>query len=266
MPDFTEFKQRAAVAWSAGAFEEVADSIADVHLALVQALRSSAGDHWLDVGCGAGHVAELAAGAGATVTGIDLSPRLVEVARARATAGGLDVAYSVGDVENLAVDDASFDVVSSSFGMIFAPDPAAAAGELARDTTPGGRLGFTAWTPEGSIGGLLKTFGAFQPPPPDGVGSPLQWGSEEHVRDRLGADFDLSVERRFSRHEEDSLEEFWAAFSQNFGPVRLLLDNLPPERGAALKAAAFEHYGPKTQPDGRMVDEREYLLVTGVRR
>jgi SAM-dependent methyltransferase len=266
MPDFTEFKQRAAVVWSAGAFEEVAESIGDVHLALVEALSPQAGDRWLDVGCGAGHVAELAAGAGATVAGIDLSPRLVEVARARAAAGGFDIAYSVGDVEELAVEDASFDVVSSSFGMIFAPDHAAAAHELARVTRPGGRLGFTAWTPEGSIGDMFKLFAAFQPPPPDGAGSPLQWGSEDYLRDRLGADFDLTVERRISRHQEDSLEEFWAAFSQNFGPVRLLLDNSPPERGAELKAAAFEHYGPKVQPDGRMVDDREYLLVTGLRR
>jgi ubiquinone/menaquinone biosynthesis C-methylase UbiE len=266
MPDFTEFKQRAAIAWSAGAFEEVAQSIADVHVALVDPLAPKAGEEWLDVACGAGNVAELAASAGAHVTGIDISPRLIEVAKERATAGGFHIHYSVGDVENLDVPDAGFDVVSSSFGMIFAPDHAAAAGELARVTRPGGRIGFSAWTPEGSIGAMFKLLGEFQPPPPEGAGAPLQWGTEAHVGEMLGSAFDLTIERRMSHREEDSLDEFWAAYSQNFGPVRLLLENLPPERGADLKAAAFAHYEPKLQPDGGFVDEREYLLVTGIRR
>src|SRR5262249_31477473 len=125
MPDFTEFKERAAAVWSAGAFEEVADHIADVHAALVDALAPEPGDEVLDVGCGAGHAAELAARAGAHVTGIDLSPRLIGVAEARAEAGGLHIHYSVGDAENLDFPAANFDVVSSCFGMIFAPDHAA---------------------------------------------------------------------------------------------------------------------------------------------
>ena len=266
MPDFTEFKQRAAVAWSAGAFEEVADTIADVHAALVDALAPQAGEEFLDVGCGAGNVAQLAAETGAHVTGIDLSPRLIEVAKARAAAGGFHIHYSVGDAENLDVPDASFDVVSSCFGMIFAPDHAAAAGELARVTRPGGRLGFSAWTPEGSAGEMFRFFGQYQPPPPEGAGAPLQWGTDEHVQQLLGGDFDLTIERRISPLESDSLDEAWELFSKNFGPVRMLLDNLPPERAAEFTAAAREHFGRYVQPDGRLVDNREYLLVTGIRR
>ena len=265
MPDFTELKQRAAVAWSAGAFEEIADSIGDVHAVIAEALAPQPGDEWLDVACGAGHVSELAARAGATVTGIDISPRLIDVARARAVSRGLDIDYSVGDAENLDVADACFDAVSSSFGMIFAPDHDAAARELARVTRPGGRLGFSAWTPEGSIGDMLRVFAEFQPPPPLGAGVPLQWGSEEHVHERLGDAFDLKIERRLSRAEEDSLDAFWARFSQNFGPLKLLLDNLPAARAAELEAAALAHHGTKIQPDGRLVDDREYLLVTGIR-
>src|SRR5262249_35219609 len=143
MADFTEFKQRAAVVWSTGAFEEVAEHIADVHLALVEALAPEPGDEFLDVGCGAGNVAQLAAQTGAHVTGIDLSPRLIDVAQSRGNEGGFHIPYSVGDAENLDVDDASFDVVASCFGMIFAPDHAAAAAELARVTREGGRLGFS---------------------------------------------------------------------------------------------------------------------------
>ena len=266
MPDFTEFKQRAAAVWSAGAFEEVAESIADVHSALVDALAPQPGEEFLDVGCGAGNVAELGAQAGAHVTGIDLSPRLIGVAKERAAAGGFHVHYSVGDAENLDVPDASFDVVASCFGLIFAPDHAAAAGELTRVTREGGRLGFSAWTPEGSIGDMFKFFAQYQPPPPEGAGTPLQWGTEGHVRELLGGDFDLTIERRMSHLENDSLDEFWELFSQNFGPVRMLLDNLPPERAAEFSDAAREHYGQHVQPDGRVVDDREYLLVTGIRR
>ncbi len=265
MPDFTEFKQRAAAVWSAGAFEEIADSIGDVHSALVDALAPQAGEEFLDVGCGAGHVAELAAGTGAHVTGIDLSPRLIDVAKARAAAGGFHIHYSVGDAENLDVPDASFDVVSSCFGMIFAPDHAAAASELARVTRAGGRLGFSAWTPVGSIGDMFKFFAQYQPPPPEGAGTPLQWGTDEHVQQLLGGAFDLTIERRMSRLENESLDEFWELFSQNFGPVRMLLDNLPPERKAEFIDAGREHYRRHVQPDGRVVDDREYLLVTGIR-
>jgi SAM-dependent methyltransferase len=266
MPDFTEFKERAAVIWSTGAFEEVAEHIADVHMALVEALAPQAGEEFLDVGCGAGNVAELAARAGAHVTGIDLSPRLIDVAKGRAAAGGFHIHYSVGDAENLDVPDASFDVVSSCFGMIFAPDHAAAAGELARVTRPGGRLGFSAWTPEGSIGEGFRLFAAFQPLPPEGAGTPLQWGTEDHVRELLGGDFDLTIARRISYAEAPSLEEFWASFSQNFGPVRMLLDNLPPDRRAEFEDVSLAFYRTKVQPDGRLVDEREYLLVTGTRK
>jgi len=267
MPDFTEFKQRAAAVWSAGAFEEVAPTLADVHAALIEALAPQPGDEFLDVGCGAGHVAELAAGAGAHVFGIDLSPRLIDVARNRADAAGFHIHYAVGDAENLDAPAASFDVVSSSFGMIFAPDHAAAAGELARVTREGGRLGFSAWTPSGSVGDTFKFLAQYQPPPPEGAGSPLQWGTEDHVRDLLGNAFDLTIERRMSYLENASLDEAWEMFSENFGPVRMLLDNLPPERAAEFADAAREHLSRHVQADGRVVDEsREYLLVTGLRK
>ena len=266
MTDFTELKQRHAAVWSAGAFEDVAPSIRDMHEAIVHVLAPQAGDRWLDVGCGAGHMAELAAGAGARVTGIDLSPRLIDVARARADAGGFDIEYRVGDAESLDVEDASFDIVASSVGMIFAPDHDRAAGELARVTRPGGRLGFSAWTPEGRVGDMFRMLRGFQPPPPEGAGTPLQWGSEEHVRAQLGDAFELRIERRVSRGEENSADEAAAVFAASFGPVRTLRDSLPPERASELEQALRDYFRGAARPDGRVVDEREYLLVTGVRR
>jgi ubiquinone/menaquinone biosynthesis C-methylase UbiE len=266
MADFTELKQRQAAVWSAGAFEEVADSIHDMHVALVGTLDPQPGDRWLDVGCGAGNLAELAAGAGASVTGIDLSPRLIDVAKARARRGGYQIEYRVGDAENLDLEDASFDKVTSSVGMIFAPDHDAVARELARVTKQGGRLAFSAWTPEGTIGEMFRAFAPFQPPPPPGAGAPVMWGREEYVREKLGDAFELSIEWRISRQEEASPEQAWEYFAPRFGPVKTLLDNLDGERRAEFEEAARAHWEKARQPDGRYVDEREYLLVTGTRR
>ncbi len=266
MPDFTQLKQMQAVVWSAGAFEDVAESIHDMHVVLVEALDPQPGDRWLDVGSGAGNLAELAAGAGARVTGIDLSPRLVEVATARAEAGGYGIEYRVGDAEKLDVEDASFDKVTSSVGMIFAPDHDAAAAELARVTRPGGRLAFSAWTPEGTVGEMFTVFGAFQPPLPDGAGKPVDWGSESYVREKLGEAFDLSIERRISHWEDESPEHAWEYFAPRFGPVKMMLDNLDPERRAEFEQLARAHFEQGRQPDGSYVDDREYLLVTGTRR
>jgi ubiquinone/menaquinone biosynthesis C-methylase UbiE len=267
MTDFAELKARAAAAWSNGAFEEVADTLADMHATLVHTIGPRHGERWLDLGCGAGNVAELAAGAGAEVTGIDLSPRLVEVAKARAAAGGYDIAYSVGDAEHLAgIDDLRFDVVVSSVGMIFAPDHEAVAREVARVIRPGGRLGFTAWTPEGSVGAMFKLNAQFMPPPPEGAGGPVQWGSERYVRERLASTFELRIERRISTWEGASLEKEWAKFSQAFGPVKTMLENLPPGRAHEFEQAMLDLMARNVQDDGHLRDDREYLLVTGIRR
>ena len=266
MPDFTQLKQMQSAAWSAGAFEEVAETIRDMHVALAEAVHPQPGERVLDVGSGAGNLAELLAAAGADVTGIDLSPRLVGVAQERAAAGAYEIDYRVGDAENLDVDDASFDKVVSSVGMIFAPDHDAVAHEFARVTRPGGRLVFSAWTPEGTIGEMFRTLAPFQPPLPPGAGVPLMWGEEGYVRGKLGEAFDLSIERRISCQEEESPEYAWEVFSTRFGPTKMLLDNLDAERREEFKDAMLGLMRKRIQPDGRFVDEREYLLVTGNRR
>lgn len=266
MPDFAELKQRHAALWSAGAFEEVAPGIRDVHETLVEALGPHPGELWLDVGCGAGNLAELAAGAGASVTGIDLSPRLVEVAKERAAAEGYEIDYRVGDAESLDVGDASFDVVVSCFAAIFAPDHERVARELGRVCRSGGRLGLATWTPEGSVGELFRSLAPFQPPPPPGAGSPLAWGDEDYLRERLAPDFELSIERRISSSEDESVEHAWEVFSTSFGPLRVLLESLDSEQREQLEHAVLELMRRGEQPDGRVVEEREYLLVTGTRR
>jgi ubiquinone/menaquinone biosynthesis C-methylase UbiE len=267
MPEFAELKQRQAAVWSKGAFEECAVTLADMHTTLVEAVGPRPGQRWLDLACGAGHVAELAAGGGATVTGIDISPRLIEVAKERASAGGFQIDYRLGDVEHLVgIDDASFDVVSSSVGVIFAPDQEQAAREIARVTRPGGRLGLTAWTAESTVAAFFQIGARFAPPPPPGAGGPLDWGDEARIRGLLGDAFELTIERRISHWESASLEEEWQEVSTRLGPVVMALEMLPSGPRDEFIRLLRESMERRLQPDGRLVDDREYFLVTGTRR
>jgi ubiquinone/menaquinone biosynthesis C-methylase UbiE len=264
---FEQLKERQAFVWGSGPFEQVADTIADIHRVVVDALVSSEGELWLDVACGTGDLAMVAASAGADVVGVDFAPPLIETAKRRSAERGLAIDYRVGDAENLDLEDASFDVVSSTFGVIFAPDHERAAGELARVTRPGGRLGLATWTPEGGIGDMCTVLAQFQPPPPEGAGAPLDWGRAEYVRELLGDAFDLEIEERTSVLEMPSAEEYWTTFTPAFGPCKTLLDSLD-EDGREEVHRAFvgfleDSFG---SPGGPIAHRREYLLVLGTRR
>ena len=141
------------------------------------------------MGTGTGAVAVRAARAGAKVTGSDLAPALIETAKRLADEEGLEIRYEVGDAEQLPYADGGYDIVSSSFAAIFAPTHTAVARELARVTRSGGRLGLTAWDPEGGIGDSFRLLGRFQPPPPQGAGNPLDWGREAHARELIAEGF-----------------------------------------------------------------------------
>jgi ubiquinone/menaquinone biosynthesis C-methylase UbiE len=264
---FEKLKQRQSFVWGNGDFAQVADTIADVHEQVVAALVPAAGERWLDVACGTGGVTERAAVAGAMATGIDLASALVETAKRRAAAKGLDIDYRVGDCERLdGIEDASYDSVSSTFGVMFAPDHAAAAGELARVTRPGGRLGLSTWIPHGGIGAMFTMTAQFQPPLPDGAGAALDWGRQEHVEQLLGDAFDLSFETRTSTDTAESGEAFWRFYIENFGPVKTLAESLDDERREELHRAWVEFFETKYRSDGAIVYPREWLLVLGTRR
>lgn len=259
-----ELKERHSVMWGAGSFDEVADIIADVHEAVARELGPSPGERWLDLACGTGRVAELAATGGATVVGVDLAPALIETAKERARERGLAIDYRVGDCERLeGIDDASFDVVSSTFGIMFAPDQEAAAAQLARVTRPGGRIGLANWSADGTVGLFFRTMGPFQPAPPPS--NPLHWGDEAHVRGLLGDMFDLAFERRTSPVEWESGQAMWDFMGAKFGPLVTLSASLDPGRRAEL-ARAVIGLGEQLRSGDRIVDSRDYLLVTGTRR
>ncbi len=263
---FEELKQKQGEMWGSGPYQNVADTIADIHELVIERLGPKPGEEWLDVACGTGAIAERAARAGATVTGVDLAPVLVETAKARADEQGLEIDYRVGDCENLKdFENASFDVVTSICGAMFAPDHAASARELTRVTRPGGRLALVNWRPEGGMGRMFAMMKPFQPPAPDGAGVPFDWGRDEHVRELLGEAFDLQVEDGVSTFEPASGEEYWQVFSTSYGPTKSLAASLG-DRREEFHRAWVDFFEENYQKDGRISHVREYLLVLGTRR
>ena len=129
---YEELKQRQSVMWGNGPYQRVTETIADIHEVVIESLVPEAGDRWLDLACGTGAIAERAAVAGARVTGLDLAPVLIETAKERAQELALEIDYVVGDVERMALPDTSFDKVSSTCGIMFAPDHERTAAEMMR--------------------------------------------------------------------------------------------------------------------------------------
>ena len=262
---FEELKQRQSVMWGNGPYQRVTETIADIHELVVARLDPHPGDRWLDLACGTGAVSERAARAGAEVLGVDLAPVLVETARERASAQRLKIDYQVGDCERLlGVDDASFDVVSSTCGIMFAPDHGATARELARVVRPGGRIGLANWTPAGGVGRLFRMMAPFQPSPP--VSSPFDWGREERVQELLGDAFQLEIEEQVSPLVAADGEEYWQLFSTSYGPTKTLAEALPDERREEFHRAWVDFLEGEYRDGERIVHRREYLLILGTRR
>ena len=263
---FEQLKQRHAEMWGSAPFENIAELIADTHDVLAARLGPRPGERWLDLACGAGDVAFRAARGGADVTASDLSPTLVETARRRAAEAGLEITFEVADCENLPQSDASFDVISSGVGVIFAPDHARVAAELARVCRPGGRLGFTAWRADSGVGTMFKAMASFMPPPPEGAGSSLQWGDEAYAERMLGPSFELEFVDLDSPLEGDDAEEMWLEFRENFGPVYTLWSMLDEERRGQLHDQMIAFMNEGRQPGGEIRIERRYIVILGTRR
>jgi SAM-dependent methyltransferase len=260
---YAQLKERHSVMWGNGPYQRVSDTIADVHARAVERLDPWPNDRWLDLACGTGPVAELAAARGARVTGIDLSPALIETARERAADRALDIDYRVGDCESLDVADDSFDVVTSTCGVMFAPDHAASARELARVTRRGGRIALASWTPAGGVADLFRLMAPFQPAPPPG--SPFDWGDEARVRELLGEWFELELTHHSSPLMIQSGEAYWELFSTSYGPTKTLAENLGAGR-EELHRTWVDHFEANHRRNGSIVHLREYLLVFGIRR
>ena len=179
-----ELKARLKATWMAGDYGHFATFMEPGALEFLARLTVVPGTRMLDVGCGAGQIAIPAASAGVRVTGVDIAANLIEQARTRARAVGVDARFEEGDAEMLAFDDATFDLVVSLIGAMFAPRPEKVAAELLRVCRPGGRIAMANWTPEGHVGQMFKIIGKHVPPSPLMV-SPLKWGDDATVRERL---------------------------------------------------------------------------------
>lgn len=258
---------RAAATWNAGGadYDRISHSIADSIEHCVTRLAPRAGEHVLDVATGTGWAARRAAERGAKVIGIDLGAELVETARRLAQAAGLGIDFRVGDAEKLPFPDASFDVVISTCGVMFASDPQAAAAELARVCRPGGRLGITTWPPDGTIAGMFKVMRPYMAPPPSPAPpSPFEWGDRARVQERLGRWFALTFEEGTSVFREPSGEAAWELFSTCYGPTKTLAASLDPARREALQRD-FIAFHEQYRNDVGIAMGRQYLVTLGVR-
>lgn len=262
---FEELKKKQSVMWGSGPYQGVSDHLAGAHDHLMRVIEPRSGEKWLDLATGTGEIAIRAALGGADVTGLDLSPDLIETAKARGADAGAEVEWATGDAEALPYEDASFDTVTSSFGVMFAPDHSAVAAELARVCKPGGRLGLLTWHPTQGVAEFFKIMGPYQPPPPEGVGSPFTWGDRDHLEELLADSFELSYETGDVPQTGASGEEVWELFSTEYGPTKTLADSLEDDRREALKAdwvAFFEQFR-----DGDHVSQpRPYVIVNATRR
>jgi ubiquinone/menaquinone biosynthesis C-methylase UbiE len=194
-------------------------------------LRSVAGidpgNRVLDVGCGTGNLALTASRSGAEVVGLDLSREMLELARDSAQVAGEDpIGWLEGDAEELPFGTNTFDVVLSSFGHVFAPNPAAVADELVRVTKPGGRIAFTAWSPDGLVAELTDVLTDHVAEPPNDPWSHLNWGRPSFVREQLGDVAELSFQRRIARFRYVSPAHFWRDFAEEAGPLSPVISRI----------------------------------------
>src|SRR5574342_400144 len=194
-PDMETVKTRLKQIWMAGDYDRFSRYMESGARDFYERLNIAPGCHFLDVGCGSGQLALMAAKDGLEVTGVDIASNLVERARARAQAEGLQARFEEADAEALPFEDASFDVVVSLIGAMFAPRPDLVAKELLRVCRPGGTIAMANWTPQGFVGQMFKTISKFIAP--SGMPSPVLWGDEATVRERFGQGLaDLSLVRR----------------------------------------------------------------------
>jgi ubiquinone/menaquinone biosynthesis C-methylase UbiE len=234
-PDFAAIKQKQQATWASGDFAVVGTTLQIVGESLAEAIDLRAGERVLDVAAGNGNATLAAARRFAQVTSTDYVPALLEKGRERALAEGLSVRFQTADVEDLPFQDASFDVVLSTYGCMFAPDHVRTASEMMRVLRPGGRMGLANWTPAGLIGRLFKVIGAHLPPPA-GLQSPALWGTRDHLAALFPQAADIACTPRFFNFRYRSAAHFVQVFREYYGPTHKAFAALDATRGAALQA------------------------------
>ena len=266
-PELEMLKTKLRATWIAGDFSQIAKAYTKGAEQFVERLHLKPGMTFLDVACGSGNLAIPAARVGATVTGMDIAPAMVEQARENAAREGLQAQFDEGDAEALQYMDESFDVVATMFGAMFAPRPEVTALELLRVCKRGGKLAMANWTPAGFVGQMFKTTAAHVAPPP-GMPSPVLWGVEEKVRERLGAGISSlqtnlrHVSFKFPFPPADVVEHF----RNYYGPTQKAFGALDENSQAALRRDLEKLWADHNRlTDGTTDVESDYLEVIATR-
>jgi SAM-dependent methyltransferase len=205
----------AATTWGVGEYALIAERLKPAARAVVDLAGVTNSDRVLDVACGTGNAALLAAQRGATAVGVDFEPRLLDIARARAGEANLQIDWVNADIQSAPVEPAAFSVVVSAFGVMYAPDHDAAAAALARCCAPGARLALAAWSPESFMPAMGSALASYLPPPPPGGAPPSRWGDEAIVTELL--------ERHGIRTRETTLESLSLSFSDPAEAIDFLI-------------------------------------------
>lgn len=259
-------KAKQQATWASGDYAVVGTSLQMIGERLCEAVDLSAGWKVLDVAAGNGNAALAAARRGCDVVATDYVEALLERARLRADADGLPLVTRVADAEDLPFGDASFDAALSTVGVMFTPNPQRAAGELVRVVRRDGRIGLANWTPEGFVGQMFKIIG-HHVPPPAGVPSPLQWGTDDYLDDLLGTECRLDVARRTFAFRYRSAVDFFETLKEFYGPLVKAWSALDEEGRSSLRdeliRLADDH---NRNEQGALTVDAEYLQVVATRR
>ncbi len=216
--DLDAVKTKQQVTWTSGDYAVIGTTLQIVGESLCEAVDLTAGSDVLDVAAGNGNASLAAARRGANVVATDYVEHLLDKAAIRAQAESLPLTTQVADAEALPFEDASFDAVLSTFGVMFTPSSDRSSAEMLRVCRPGGRIGLANWTPEGFVGQMFKIVGAHVPPPA-GVASPLQWGVDARLEEMFGADAELAITRKHFTFRYRSAEDMFETFIAYYGPT-----------------------------------------------
>lgn len=256
-PDYAAIKQRQQATWASGDYAIIGTTLQLVGERLCEAVDIRAGEQVLDVAAGNGNATLAAARQFAQVTSTDYVPALLARAKERAAAERLSITFQEADVEALPFPDASFDLVLSSFGVMFAPHQEQAAAEMSRVLRKGGRIGLANWTPDGFIGQLFKTIGRHVPPPA-GLRSPALWGTEERLKE-LFPGHRLTVSKRMFNFRYRSPQHWLETFRSYYGPTHRAFAALEADKQAALQADILELLRQSNREAGSLVVPSEYV-------
>ncbi len=265
-PEVENLKARLKTIWTAGDYDRFSRYLENGAREFYERLRIASGSTLLDVGCGSGQLALMAAKDGLDVTGVDIAGNLVERARARAQAEGLQARFEEADAEALPFEDASFDVVASLIGAMFAPRPDLVAKELLRVCRSGGMIAMANWTPQGFVGQMFKTISKFIAP--SGMPSPVLWGDETTVRERLGQGLsELNmVRRQYTFSYPFPPSEVVEFFRLNYGPSNQAFASLDADGRERLRRELEALWTAHNRAGlGCTTVFAEYLEVIGIR-